>query len=292
MHPRSTTGLYVSLLTAFCTVHAQAWWGGGHQSLTRASVTILSDDMPAYFRQAGPQVAHMSMDPDVVKHRKAPFAYEAEHAEHYLDLELLQGRGIPPTRNGFLALCCELGVAPTKVGALPYAVAEWTERLAMAFAEHRAWPKNDMVRQKSFVYAGFLAHYAQDLCQPLHTTIYFDGRAGTDGTSPRSGIHEKVDGLVENLGARPDDVAKGVAAATVDSLMPFILAEFRTTHALVDTVYAMENLLPSAKGTRASATVLAFATERMQRAIAVTAGLYAYAWRLSEQVELEAWIQR
>ena len=72
-----------------------------------------------------------------------------------------------------------------------YAVAEWTEKLALAFAQHRRWPENTLVQAECLLTAASLAHYAQDLCQPLHTSVHFDGRALEGGKSPRSGIHEK-----------------------------------------------------------------------------------------------------
>jgi hypothetical protein len=192
----------------------------------------------------------------------------------------------------FVSLCCSLGVSPGKVGLLPYTLAEWTERLAVAFAEYRRWPKDKMIPQKCFVYAGFVSHYAQDLCQPLHTTIHYDGRMGQDGVSPRSGIHEKTDALVERLGARSAVIARDLSPATVDSLMPFVLRELSSTHALVDTLYALEALLPAVGGAKPPAPVAAFAIDRMRRAAAVTAGLYVYAWRLSADIEFEEWLKR
>ncbi len=279
-------------LTALLAATSHAWWENGHGILTRAAVAVLPDEIPEFFRAAGAQVSHMSMDPDVSKNKRAPAARESEYPEHYIDIELLKGRDVPASRFALVKLCCELGLAPEKVGFLPYAAAEWTDRLAVAFAEHRAWPKNEMIRQKCFVYAGFLSHYAQDLCQPLHTTIHFDGRAGQDGASPHSGIHAKVDGLIENLSAKPEIIARELTPVSIDSLMPFLLRELAATHALVDTVYALEQQFPAVKGTKPSASVAAFGMERMQRAAAVTAGLYLYAWQLSAAIELEDWIQR
>jgi hypothetical protein len=90
---------------------------------------------------------------------------------------------------------------------LPYAIAEWTERLSIAFAEHRKYPANPYIQNKCLVYAGFLAHYAQDLCMPLHTTIHHDGRANPDGSTPKTGIHPRVDSLVEKLDMQPAQLA-------------------------------------------------------------------------------------
>src|SRR5437764_832460 len=56
---------------------------------------------------------------------------------------------------------------------------------------------------------GILAHYAGDICMPLHTTVDYDGRVTADGRSPHSGIHAKVDSLIEKLPLRPEDLAAG-----------------------------------------------------------------------------------
>jgi len=253
---------------------------------------VLPAEMPGFFRSGAMSVAHMSVDPDVVKNKAVPAARESEYPEHYLDLEMLGGRQLPRTRFEFVKLCCDLGLGPEKVGMLPYAICEWTERLAVAFAEHRKWPDNAAVRSKCLVYAGPLAHYCGDLCQPLHLTVDYDGRAKPDGTSPRSGIHEKVDGLIENLGARPEAIAQSLSPVAVDTVWPFVMAEIARSHALIDTLYAMEQRLPPVKGTKPSADVAAFAMERARRAAAVIAGLYLYAWHLSARIEMEDWLDR
>jgi hypothetical protein len=279
-------------LIAVLAPASQAWDGAGHEVITRAAVAILPDDMPAFLRTAGAQIAHVAVDPDIAKHRSVPAARESEYPEHFIDLELLDGHELPTSRFAFVKLCCSLGVGPEKVGMLPYAVAEWTERFAVALAEYRAWPKNAMIQHKALVYAGFAAHYAQDLCQPLHTTVHYDGRVGEDGVSPRSGIHRKVDALVENAGAKPRIIAKGTAPAAVDSLLPFILNELAVSHALVDTMYAMEDIIPSVKGTKLMGNVAICAGERFRRAAAVTAGLYRYAWLLSADIQLQDRLER
>jgi hypothetical protein len=209
-----------------------------------------------------------------------------------MDLELLRGADLPLQRAAFVHLCCSLGVAPESVGFLPYAIAEWTERLAVCFAEHRAWPANESVRGKCLLSAGILAHYVQDLCQPLHLTIHFDGRAGPDGKSPRSGIHAKVDGLIENLEFSPSMLARGQEGTPPDSLMPFIMAELLSSHALVDTVYGMAKLLPDSAGAKVSGRVVSFATQRARRAVGLTADFFATAWRLSGAIEFEKWLDR
>ena len=121
----------------------------------------------------------------------------------------------------------------------PYAIAEWTERLAVAFAEHRQWPENEAIQQKCLVYAGMLAHYAQDICQPLHTTLDFDGKTQADGTVIGKGIHEQVDSAVERLDFAPEELATEQDVATFDSLMKAITGQIKKSNWRVEEVYAL-----------------------------------------------------
>jgi hypothetical protein len=141
------------------------------------------------------------------------------------------------------------------------------------------------------VYAGFLAHYAQDLCQPLHTTIHYDGRAGGDGASPRSGIHFLVDGLPTQLTLDASKVDPGRDVKTLDKLLPGILAEFARSHALVDRVYELEPQLQGAKSAAGpSAQAAIFGVERMRTSARFTAELLLTAWQRSADVELPEWL--
>ncbi len=284
---------WVMVVLAGCGfVPVHAWWGGGHAVLTRAAVEAAGAELPVFMVQGLVTIAHVSLDPDVSKNEGAPHARSAEYAEHFLDVELLQGEPLPPNRSSFVALCRRLDIPPEKVGFLPYAVAEWTERLAVALAEHRAWPANEAVQVKSLVYAGFLAHYAQDLCQPLHVTVHYDGRAGKEFQSPHSGIHAHVDALIERIGLRERDLVAEAPSMRIDSLMPVIGDQLIRSHGYVDTVYALERQLRSAASDTPAPRVVAFAEQQSRRAVGLTAALYRYAWERSGQIRLGNWLDR
>jgi len=180
------------------------------------------------------------------------------------------------------------------MGFLPYALGEWTERLAVAFAEYRKWPNNPHIQQKCLIYAGFIAHYAEDLCQPLHLTIHYDGRVLADGSKTDKGIHSKVDGLVELLALKPEDLARGQKIEPMDDLMAGIMAEFTQGFALVDRVYDLGPRLPSAgdKAWKRDAGVVAFTEDRARTATRFTAQLYLTAWRMSEPLTFDDFINR
>ena len=262
--------------------------------MTRAAVQALSDDVPAFFRDGERMIAHCSYDPDISRNRGAPHVNSAEHPEHYLDLELLEGKPLPKSRYEFTQLCTELGIKPDKVGLVPYALAEWTERLAVAFAEHRKWPNNTFIQNKCLVYAGFVAHYAQDMCQPLHLTIHFDGWKQPDGSVLHKGIHEKVDALIEYLGLDPSVLAKDQEIQPLDDLMAGIVEEFHAGYSLLNQVYELGDNLPSYgdQGWERVPEVVDFATERAREATRFTATLYLTAWELSGKLKLEGWLDR
>jgi hypothetical protein len=273
---------------------AWGWWSNGHGILTKAAVQALPDEVPAFFRDGEGMIAHCAYDPDISKNRGAPHVSGAEHPEHYLDLELLEGKPLPKNRYEFTQLCTELGIKPDKVGFVPYALAEWTERLAVAFAEHRKWPNNPFIQSKCLVYAGFVAHYAQDMCQPLHLTIDFDGRKQPDGSVLHKGIHEKVDALIENLKLDPSVLAKDQMIQPLDDLMDGIVEEFHAGYSLLNRVYELGDKPPSFrdKDWKRVPEVINFATERAREATRFTAALYLTAWELSGKIKLEGWLDR
>ena len=276
----------VCVCTLFSALPAPVagWWVDGHAIQAKASVLSLPDSVPAFFLESGGIIAYFAADPDLAKSRSLPLLRDAERPEHYLDIEFLKGRTLPDTRSGFLKLCAELDLEPSKVGSVVYAIAEWTQRLTLAFAEHRKWPEVEALKLKCLLYAGLLAHYSQDLCQPLHTTVHFDGRS-QDGRSPHSGIHEHVDSIVGRLELQPQEMAvEGVEPLV--PLMAGILKELHSSHHLVDRVYELE----AAFGSTISDQVRSFAMERSRASARFTASLFLTAWKESENTQLPDWL--
>ena len=287
--------LPLAALALLCSaVPAGAWHGKGHHVATTLAIEAAGGDLPKFLTAGAPTAAHCSLDPDLFTHPIAPAAlHGAEAPEHYFDVELLAGAAPPATRYEFLALCARKGLKGDKVGLLPYAVTEWTGRLTVALAEHRANPDNPHVRTKCLVYAGILSHYAEDLCQPLHLTVHWDGRAKADGTSPRTGIHKRVDALLGKLRFDKAAVLKGVRPEAFDKLLPAVLAEIGRGHRLVDRVYEIEKHLPAMDKPLAGNTPAGrFAAERLTAAVRFTASLHATAWKDSRTIKLPSWYTR
>ena len=281
----------LSFPLALTSKPAWAWHEEGHKAAARAAVAALpADSLPAFFRQGAGAIAQGAPEPDLFTRPIGPPAlHDAESPDHRFDLELLEGNAPPVRRYDLVAFCAARKIDPRRIGFLPYAVCEWTQKLSVALAEHRKWPDNPLIRQKCLLYAGILSHYAADLCQPLHTTIHYDGRAGADGNSPRSGIHMKVDALLDKLAVDANVPLAGVQAAAMDDLFAGVMAEVAASHALVE----LEKFLPAYEAPlEANSPAAAFAADCLRACARFTASLYLTAWKDSQSIRFPPWHKR
>jgi hypothetical protein len=279
------------LLTSAPAAHA--WHDEGHYYVALAAAKAMPEDVPAFFKEGSPTIGHGSLDPDVFKHRDLPQLDHSEFPEHFMDIEMLEGHDLPPQRYAYLKLCHDMGLDPTKVGSLPYAVTEWTQKLTMAFAEHRAYPDNPHIRAKCLVYAGILSHYAADLHMPLHTTIHWDGRSEKDVPYVRTGVHGWVDGLPTKITYNDFFTEPLPTPLASHDIFTFTLEELAKSHAKVDLVYELEPARPQWGEQRPmNDDVRAFTIERTRASAAFTADLFLSAWRNSADIEVPDWLDR
>lgn len=286
--------LMAALLGGLMTSHAGAWHEKEHTFIARLAVESLPESMPAFFRDGAMQISHGASDPDVIKQRDLVELRTTEYPNHFIDIEMLDGTELPRIRLEFYKLCYDRGLDPEKVGTLPYAVIEWTQRLTYAFAEHRAYPDNPYIRSKCLVYAGILAHYLADTTHPLHTTIHWDGRvSGPGDKSPRTGIHRKVDGLLRKLDVDTNALTDRIETDAYDDVRQGFLQVFNASHALVDRVYELEPNIPEWEAAGLDdPQVKALALERARAAIQFTARMYHTAWVRSAEYEMPEWNNR
>lgn len=272
---------------------AGAWVASAHAKIAEAAVEALPVSMPPFFRAGAARIGKSAVDPDFFRLRKLPQLRNAEAPEHYLDSELLSGADWPARRYDYLELLAQLDRDAHAVGTLPYAIAEGVQLLAAGFAQVRLSPDDPWARAKVLHYAGIMAHYSADLCQPLHTTIHFNGRARADGSSPGSGIHLKTDSLAdavfsespqEPLGAKTEE---GIESPR--DLWSTIRSEFAASHALVDRVYELESGLGPEV---VSPEAMTFARERVTASIRFTSSLFVMAWELSGDLRVPDWFRR
>jgi hypothetical protein len=284
--------LLIHLLLA---TKAYAWHAGGHTRICQAAIVRLPPDMPAFFSNTEAQetIAHLSIDPDCYKHEALPQLSQTESPEHYMDYELVTGLTLPQQRYDFLAMCYEKKLNPQKVGTLPYAITEWAQRLTMAFAEHRRWPRDLSIQVKCHVYAGILAHYVGDLVQPLHCTVHHDGRMGPDGKMEAHGIHHKVDHVIEALQLDTLVCTSDVKPLVIhDSIFTAMLEQIRLSNQQVDQVYALADRWPDRHTSpvdKPDPQVHRMAVAFLRHGAALTAGLFLRAWEDSASIHLPNW---
>jgi endonuclease/exonuclease/phosphatase family metal-dependent hydrolase len=282
------------LVLAAAALPAMGWHGEGHARISRIAVRAASDALPEFFGKGIGTIAHSSVDPDMFTRPIAPAQlHAAEAPEHYLDYELVSDQSLPATRPEFLARIYAKDLTPKKVGLLPYAITEWTQKLTVAFAEHRRYPDNPHIRTKCLIYAGILGHYAADLAMPLHTTIHFNGRVGEDGSKTHKGIHLKTDRIVQKLTVDEARAAGQVQAEVYPKVFPAVMKAFLASHARVDRVYELADEIPAyAEPLKADSPVADLARERMLAGAGLQAGLYRTAWTQSADIELPDWYNR
>lgn len=267
---------------------APAWLVEGHRRVAVAAVESLPAEVPAFFRDGAGTIGRLAEDPDVWKSRATPHLRDGESPEHFLDVERLRGEPYPEYRSEALRRIGDLDLGIAEVGLLPWAIVEETERLTLAFAELRRWPADEAARVQALAVAGRLAHYGADLVEPLHTTIHHDGWALPDDSTPRAGLHFRVDGLLENVEIA---LEPALEAPVFPDPVAAVRAEFAASHALVDRTYAIERRLREPGGAR-DPEVVAFTCERYRAGVRFVAGLMRTAWEASAGVELPDWLGR
>ena len=275
---------------------AWAWHAEGHILATHVALDTVGNQLPPFFSAGRDTIAHCSVDPDIFKIKtKTGILKDDEYPDHFFDLELFTDDSLPDNRLDFFFWCLRNQVYIQKIGTLPYALGEAADRLTVALAEYRRWPKDPMIQTKCLVYAGHLAHYTQDLGQPLHTTIDYDGRANSKGTSPRTGIHDKVDALLGKLDPNhPISLAADSTKAYRD-LLSAILNEIILSHAEVDTVYNLESQLPNENDNSfldPNSAVGRFAVERCRESARLFSNFLLTAWIHSAELKIPDWHQR
>ena len=292
---RIVTVLSLSICLLVFVHPAKAWHDEGHVLATDAAVLSLADELPAFFVDGLGTIRHTVIDPDAIRSRDLPELRATEGPEHYIDYEFVKDYELPTRRYDYYAMCYAHDLDPSRVGTLPYAMVEWTQRLTMAFAEYRKWPDDPVIQSKILVYAGVLAHYAGDAGQPLHTTIHFNGRVDETGKVTRKGIHERVDDLYLWVKLEVKDIADQIQPQQYDQLMPHVMREILTSHALVDRVYELEDHFPAMDHEQkweATAAIHEFALDRMHHSAHIIASLFLTAWRDSQTLPLPDWLDR
>ncbi len=181
----------IALVTAYLvgTSSAHAWWSNGHEHITDGAVSHLPEPLAAYFQsKQAILMAYSGLEPP---------------GRHYIDIdyypEFFAGT-FPRELDDLISL---YGAAVVENnGTAPWTVEDYTISLTGMMAS--ATTAEDW---SSLLYtAGALAHYVEDLHNPCHLTLNYNGQlTGNDG------IHARYEG--ELISRHLDDIVIGVSTA-------------------------------------------------------------------------------
>jgi hypothetical protein len=165
---------YILFTVLLCLPHLDAFSFGfvAHRKINRMAIFTLPPEMIGFFKHHIEYVTERSIDPDRRAH-----AVQGEAQRHYIDIDHY---GINPfskvPRRWSEAVAKFTEDTLQEHGILPWHVNVMMFRLTKAFEERNI--------DRILYNATHLGHYISDLCTPLHTTKYYNGR-----TSQQRGIH-------------------------------------------------------------------------------------------------------
>ena len=163
------------LAIVYRAVPGLAWGDRGHKLVNAAAVDNLPDPVRAYFQARKVYLVDHASDPDLLAHDDA-----AERPHHYTDLDADDTYPFPNLRRQFVLQRAAPMVWQLRNGDSLWQIERFTLRLADSL-QHRRWQAADED-------AVFVAHYAADLTQPLHTVKNYDGQL-----TGQKGVHARFE---------------------------------------------------------------------------------------------------
>ncbi len=268
------------------------WGYAGHQMAARAAAATLPGEMPAFFRDAGPQLVYLNPEPDRWRVRVRREMDQAFQYDHYVDLENVPDGALDaPDRFTYLRLLYEAGLERPErdAGFLPYRIMElyqrtvngWRMWSAETDPERREWIEERIVND-----AGILGHYVTDASQPHHTTIHFNGwdrdTPNPEGYTRDNGFHARFERYFVEAHLTDADLARqmsagepvSVAGAAREAVRRHILE----SHAEVETLYRLDRDVGFDPEAPADPAARAFAAERLAAGARMLASLWWSAW--------------
>ncbi len=271
---------------------APPWGSAGHEMAARVAVAALPADMPAFFRDAGPQLVYLDPEPDRWRVWEQREMDQAFSYDHYIDLENVpEGVLDAPDRFVYLRLLYEAGLdRPERdAGFLPFRIVELYQRLVSAWRrwrveenpEHRAWIEERIVND-----AGVLGHYVTDGSQPHHTTIHFNGwnleTPNPEGYTRDGQFHARFESLFVEAHVSYDDVAAHARAGTpqsvVGSARSAVMSHIAAAHQEVETLYRLDRDVGFDPERPANPAARDFAAQRLAAGADMLASLWWSAW--------------
>lgn len=270
-----------------------AWGDEGHEMAGLIAAESLPGDMPAFFRDAAPQLAYLNPEPDRWRGRDEQAldpAMNAHHAvEHYVNFENVPPQYFDaPSRYDFIDSLHTAGMDVP--GLLTFRILELTQRLRVGF---RDWRAADDERTRRYVEeriindAGILGHYVTDGANPHHTTVHHngwaDGYPNPRGFTGDDSFHWRFESTFVRNHITIDDVrVRATTPARVfEDVRGAVLDFLQESHSHLETLYALEQQESFTADTRGEGHA-EFAAERLARGAEMLRDLWWTAWVTSE----------
>jgi hypothetical protein len=272
---------------------ADAWGEFGHRMVGRLAADALPAEMPAFFREAAPQLAYLNPEPDRWLERAEreldPALNGATAPDHYIDADLipparLAGALAAPSRYAFADSLRALGLETPQIGTLPFRVLELTQRLRTDF---RRWRREAdpatrrWIEQRIIDDAGILGHFVADGSNPAHTTRHHNGWVGDNprGYTTDRTFHSRFESGFVQARVTPADVRPLVATAPQvhEDVRAGVRDYLARSHAEVARLYDLEKVEAFAPA-NARPEHRRFAAERLAAGATMLRDLWWTAW--------------
>jgi hypothetical protein len=232
-----------------------AMWGReGHEMIGFVAAESLPPEMPAFFREAAPQLSYLNPEPDRWKERTERDIDPAMNAkygpEHYVNFE-----GVPesfflaPNRYAYFDSLYAAGRDIPGPGLLSFTTLELAQRLRSGF---RLWRNVEDDETRQFIEArilndaGILGHYVADGSNPHHTSIHFNGwnrdAENPHGFTTDRRFHWRFESLFVRNNVTTDDVRERAInePQVFDDFRTAILKFLYTSNGYIEQLYLLE----------------------------------------------------
>lgn len=239
------------LLVCLLAPAAFAWGEKGHYIVNEAAAHGLPTDMPGFFLKAFGELTYLGPEPD--RWRNAGESLDATAPNHFLDYEFVEGLELPEDRYKYMALMessnrlAQRGIRNDEAGFLPWALAEESQKLMVAFRNWRSSAPNSPERayiERNIIHiAGVLGHYAGDSSNPHHATMNYNGwvEPNPNGYAIDCGTHSRFESQFVSHAIDVKDVIPLVAAPQVHAdFFKTAMAQVVESNALIEKLYQLD----------------------------------------------------
>ncbi len=262
-----------------------------HRKINRMAVFTLPEEMIGFFKYHIDYISHHAIDPDRRAH-----AVEGEAQRHYIDIEYYGNSPFDSVPRYWKVAVEKYTEDSLQMhGILPWHMNIMMYRLTKAFEEENP--------DRILYNATHIGHYIADLCTPLHTTKYYNGR-----TPEQKGIHALWETRLVELYADSYDFLVG-RANYLESPSEKVWEVIKKSHLTIDTIYhvydSLYNAMPQdliyAPEMRGQTTTIAYSRifsnaihnglngmieRQMQRAVKLVGDFWYTAWVNAGQPDL------